>query len=105
MAKIRTLSGRSEFEFSGCCDSGFHLEYTGRPFVSPEFIKEILAEFKGETVAGGFNISGPSGFGKWVQENSNLSSKHASHIAAVLVHEKLASFRIEGNRVILTFNK
>lgn len=103
MNKIKTISGKSEFSYTGSCDEGFYLEYTGRPFVSSELIKKAINEFKGKTIQGGFNVSNPSGFGAWVEENSKMTSRHASHIAAVLVHEEVIECEIRGNKINLKF--
>lgn len=103
MKKINTISGKSEFSYSGSCNEGFYLEYTGRPFISCELIKKAIIEFKGKTIPGGFNVSKPSGFGAWIEENSKMTSRHASHIAAVLVHEEFVEFEIKGKNIYLKF--
>ena len=103
MNKISTISHRSKFEYTGSCKAGFYLEYSGRPFVPSELIKKALLHFGGQTVAGGFNVTNPSGFGAWLQNNSNLTSRHASHVAAVLVHEGKISHYLEGKSIYLQF--
>ncbi|MBI2355143.1 MAG: hypothetical protein HYV06_08960 [Deltaproteobacteria bacterium] len=103
MPTIRTLSGRNSFSYTGNCKEGFYLEYSDRPFVSPQVISSITSFFCGTTVIGGFNVSNPKGFGKWLQENTSFTSRHGSHIAAVLAHEDLLVPSWDGNRILLHF--
>ena len=86
MPKIYTLSGQTVFEYTLDDKGGFYIEYSGRPYVSKEFISKIEREFKNKTVPGGFSMSNPipGGFGEWIQNNSSLTPRHGSHIAAVL---------------------
>jgi hypothetical protein len=86
MPIIRTLSGRSEFEYTPDGIGGFFIEYTGRPHITTDLIQRIKAAFKNKLIPGGFNMTNPipRGFGEWVQVNSQFSPRHASHIAAVL---------------------
>ena len=86
MPVISTLSGQSEFEYTPDGKGGFFIEYSGRPHISKEFIKEIMNEFKNKTIPGGFSMTKPipGGLGEWIQKNSSLSPRHGSHIAAVL---------------------
>ena len=105
MPTISTLSGRSIFDYTGNCTEGFFLEYAGHPFITPQIINSILDHFQGTTVRGGFNMNNPTGFGRWVLENTPFSSKHASHIAAVLDHENLISHSFDGSRIILHFEQ
>ena len=85
MPIIQTLSGSTEFEYSFDGFGGFFIEYSHRPHISKELIQEIQATFENKLVLGGFNVSNPKGFGKWIDENTSFTSRHASHIAAVLV--------------------
>ena len=86
MPRISTLSGQTEFEYTLDGKGGFFIEYTARPHISREFIQKIKSEFKNRTVAGGFSMTKPisGGFGEWIQNNSSLTPRHGSHIAAVL---------------------
>jgi hypothetical protein len=43
------------------------------------------------------------GLGEWIQANSSLSTRHASHIAAILVYEGFIRSRLKGNAVYLHF--
>jgi hypothetical protein len=86
MPIISTLSGQTVFEYTPDGRGGFFIEYTGRPHISIEFIQKIQSEFKNKTVPGGFSMTNPipGGFGEWIQNNSPLTPRHGSHIAAVL---------------------
>jgi hypothetical protein len=87
------------------------LLFTGNPYISPEFFKAIMARFKGSTVIGGFSMTDPTpgGLGQWVEKNSkfingiSLSPRHASFIAAILVHEGLITSNLQRNAVCLFF--
>jgi len=51
----------------------------------------------------------PDGFGAWIRDNSrynseNLTPRHASRIAGILVAENYATSEIEHNAVFLNFN-
>ena len=86
MPTISTLSGRTNFEYTLDGNGGFFIEYTGRPHISKELIDKIKTAFRNKIVPGGFGMTDPmpDGFGEWIQDNSNFSPKHGSHIAAVL---------------------
>jgi len=86
MPTISTLSGQTVFEYTPDGKGGFFIEYTGRPHISGEFIQKIQGEFKNRTIPGGFSMTNPipGGFGEWIQNNSSLTPRHGSHIAAVL---------------------
>ena len=114
MPIIWTLGGpnkRTQFGYSGSVATGATLLFTGCPRISPEFFKAILGHFGSETVAGGFSMTDPTpgGFGQWVEANSkeingvSLSPRHASFIAAILVHEGFITSNLKGNAVFLHF--
>lgn len=87
MPIISTLSGQTNFSYTIDGKGGFFIDYnTGRPHIKKAFIQQIQNQFKGRTIPGGFNMTKPmaGGFGEWIQNNSSLSPKHASHIASVL---------------------
>ena len=86
MPTISTLSGKTEFEYTPDGTGGFFLEYTGRPHITREFIHKIQTKFQNTTVPGGFSMTNPipGGFGEWLQNNSQFTPRHGSHIAAVL---------------------
>lgn len=86
MPKIHTLSGRTTFEYTPDNQGGFFIEYTGRPHITKELISRIGKEFRGKTVPGGFSMTDPmpGGFSEWIGENTSLTPRHGSHIAAVL---------------------
>ena len=87
--------------------------FSGKPYISPEFFKAILMRFNGRTIAGGFSMTDPTpdGLGQWVEENSkrlnglSLTPRHASFIAAILVHEGLITSSLKGNAVFLHFQQ
>ncbi len=114
MPRIWTLGGpskRKQFDYAGSVGTGATLLFTAKPRVSPEFFRAILAHFNGKTVAGGFSMTDPTpgGFGQWVEANSKelnavgLSPRHASFIAAILVHEGFITSSPKGNAVFLHF--
>jgi len=114
MPTIWTLGSetrRTQFTYSGSVSTGVTLLFTGKPYISPEFFKAIMAHFKGSTVTGGFSMTDPTagGLGQWVEKNSkfineiSLSPRHASFIAAILVHEGLITSNLHRNAVYLYF--
>ena len=114
MKTIFTLgsgSKKSEFSYSGSVNDGVVLNYTGNPTITVNFFSAILNHFKGKTIPGGFSMTDPTpgGFGEWIQVNSttknrvSLTPRHASHIAAILVHEGYIKSSLKGNAVYLHF--
>lgn len=114
MPKIWTLGSanrRTQFTYAGSVSTSVTLMFTGKPYISSEFFRTVLARFKGSIVAGGFNMTDPTpgGLGQWVEKNSkrinslSLSPRHASFIAAILVHEGLITSSLKGNAVYLHF--
>ena len=111
--KVTTLghpSKRTEFEYEGSVSQGVTILFTGKPKISSEFFKEILQNFKGKTVRGGFSMTSPTsgGFGEWIQDNSQrfgrkLTPRHGSFIAAILVNEGYIRSSLDGNAVVLHF--
>ena len=86
MPTISTLSAKTEFKYTPDGKGGFFLDYTGRPHITIGLIQKIQNEFRNKTVPGGFSMTDPipGGFGEWIQDNSQFTPRHASHIAAVL---------------------
>lgn len=114
MPTIWTLGSanrRTQFDYSGNTSSGVTLLFTGNPNISPAFFKAILQQFANRTVPGGFSMTDPTpgGLGEWVEKNSKtlngigLTPRHASFIAAILVHEGLIKSSLRGNGVYLHF--
>ena len=114
MQKIWALGSanrRTQFSYTGSADTGTILLFSGRPFISPKFFKAIFDRFNGRTIPGGFSMTNPTpgGLGQWVKENSEqhngsvLTPRHASFIAAILVHEGLITSSLKGNAVFLHF--
>jgi hypothetical protein len=105
MPTIPTLAKRKEFNYSGDALSGVILHFEADVPISANLFKAILQNFKGQKIPGGFCMTSPTrgGLGEWVQQNSNLSPRHASHIAAILVHEGLINSSLEGKSVYLHF--
>jgi len=97
---------RKEFNYTGDTLTGVTLHFdNGNPRISANLFQTILETFEGQTIPGGFCMTSPTrgGLGEWVQQNSSLSPRHASHIAAILVHEGLIMSRLLGNSVYLHF--
>jgi hypothetical protein len=109
MPTIYTLGSpgkRKEFNYSGSALSGVTLHFDKIHFRIPaKLFKTIIENFQGQTIPGGFCMTSPTrgGLGEWVQKNSTLSPRHASHIAAILVHEGFIRSRLQGNAVYLHF--
>jgi Lipocalin-like domain len=112
--EICTLGGpnkRTRFAYEGNVSVGVTLLFKTNSFISPEFFKSILKHFAGKTVRGGFSMTSPphDGLGYWVSENSarlngtRLLPRHASFIAAILVHEGLITGSLTGAAVMLHF--
>ena len=114
MPIISTLghpSRRTQFTYAGDVHTGVTLHFTNKPRVSAEFFQAILDEFRGNTIPGGFSMTDPTpgGLGEWVRDNSarlnpvRLTPRHASFIAAILVHEGFIISSLKGNAVCLHF--
>lgn len=114
MQKIYTLGGinrKKQFSYGGSIDTGVTLQFGVKTYVSAQFFKEILDQFAGRTIPGGFSMTDPTpnGLGQWVKDNSkrlngmNLTPRHASFIAAILVHEEFITSGLKGNAVYLDF--
>jgi len=103
MPKIQTLGSirrRTWFEYRGAVIDSTTMEFSGKPFISPEFYRTALSHFSGTTTKGGFSMSSPSsgGFGEWISENSlksgrKLTPRHGSFISAILIREGYISAR------------
>jgi hypothetical protein len=114
MQTIHTLGHpykRSQFIYTGSVNEGVTLEFHGRPRISDVFFQVILRVFRGSTIQGGFNEASPTpgSLGEWVEHYSmqmnqvRLSPRHASFIAAILVHEGYITSSLNKNAVILHF--
>ena len=113
--RIKTLGlgGHAKsFEYEGSVKEGTTILYSGRPIISAEFYRDILKNFRGKTIHGGFNMTDPipDGFGEWIKENSSkygqkLTPRHASHIAAILKAEGYLEHSYIGNLIVLFFKK
>jgi hypothetical protein len=109
MSSIPTLGPpwrRTEFTYTGDTQTGVALHFdTSNPYIPASLFQAILETFRGQTIPGGFCMTSPTrgGLGEWVQQNSNLTPRHASHIAAILVHEKIINSSLRGNSVYLHF--
>jgi hypothetical protein len=114
MQTIQTLTHpykRTTFNYTGSVTEGVTLEITGRPDISAVFFTVILRVFRGANIPGGFNETSPTpgGLGEWVEHHSRqmntvkLYPRHASFIAAILVHEGYITSILKKNAVILHF--
>jgi len=100
------------FSYTGSVLDGVVIEYDyANVSVDRDFLRRILATFRGRKILGGFSETDPTpdGFGEWVRDNSNqnsepLTPRHASRIAAILVAERYAEPDRDGNAVILKFS-
>lgn len=114
MPRIQTLSHpnrRTWFEYEGSASTGVELLHKVNTRIAPELFAEALRHFAGQSVTGGFSMTDPAsdGFGAWVARRSkelvgrSLTPRHASFIAAILVHETHVRATRKGNAVILHF--
>lgn len=105
------VAKRTQFEYTGSVHEGVRIRFSGNPPISAAFFQAILGQPKGKTVRGGFSATNPTkkGLGEWVRDNSGelngrkLTPRHASFIAAILVHEGFATSCLDGNAVVLHF--
>jgi hypothetical protein len=114
--EIKTLGAGKKsklFAYSGSVQEGVVVRYlAGEAQVSAALFCAILSQFHGD-VPGGFSETNPTpgGLGEWVRDHSEainrnpLTPRHASHIAAILVHEGCVSYSLDGNAVWLHFPK
>jgi hypothetical protein len=102
----RTLGKGIEFVYTGSVDTGVVIHYGHADVpVKAELFRAILNEFRGREIPGGFSMTNPTpgGLGEWVSAHSHLTPRHASHIAAILVHEELARSTKRGRAVFVQF--
>jgi hypothetical protein len=99
------------FEYFGTVNEGTRINFTGKPFITSAFYKAILREFSGKSIYGGFSMTDPilGGLGEWIEKNSKryscqLSPRHGSFIAAILVHEGYIRSSLQGTKVVLHFS-
>lgn len=110
MPECTTLGGQNiavNFIYDGNIQQGVVIHYENQDIhVDANLFTNIIANFNGRTVAGGFTVDDPAnnGFGEWIENNSDFSPKHASRIAAILVNEGIATHYLNGKAVYLIFN-
>jgi len=111
---IRTLGATdraTEFAYEGSVKEGVTLDLAGRPQIQARFFDAILTHFAGREVPGGFSTTNPHrlGLGAWVEDSSRslngtkLTPRHASYIAAILVHEGYITSHLDGKVISLVF--
>jgi len=117
MSTIATLgpsSKRKRFTYVGSVKGGAEIQFEkSQAHVSSAFFRALLDHFGGKTIPGGFSFENPTpgGLGEWVCQHSPelnshpLTPRHASHIAAILVHEGYAQSSLRGAAVWLHFAK
>jgi hypothetical protein len=115
MTEAWTLGGgsrRRRFRYLGSVATGVEVLFTKSSMrVSSGLFAGIVNAFAGRTIPGGFSQSNPTpgGLGEWVARYSRLlnettlTPRHASYVAAVLVGEGYASGARQGNAIYLTF--
>jgi hypothetical protein len=71
MPTIHTLAKLKEFNYSGNVLSGVTLHFKIPVSIPAELFKELLANFQGHTIPGGFCMTAPThgGLGEWIQNN------------------------------------
>lgn len=114
MSKIWTLghpSKRTQFRYYGSVETEVTIHFMMEQVIPSRLFKEILMEFRGRTIPGGFSMTDPTpgGLGEWVANHAEpligtrLTPRHASFIAAILVHEGKIRSSLKGNAVMLHF--
>jgi hypothetical protein len=107
-------SKRKRFTYVGSVKGGAEIQFEkSQAHVSSAFLRALLDHFGGKTIPGGFSFDNPTpgGLGEWVCQHSPglnpqaLTPRHASHIAAILVHEGYAQSSLRGAAVWLHFAK
>ena len=86
------------FTYTGSVENGVHIFMSASSNfeISASQFRQLLQHFSGKTVPGGFKMTEPKkdGFGEWIKNQfTNLSPRHSSFIAAVLVAEKYCKHR------------
>jgi hypothetical protein len=103
---------RTQFTYEGDFDNGVTIRFpSGDIRISHGFLRAAIDHFSGREVKGGFSMTNPTpgGFGQWVETNSGalnespLTPRHGSFIAAILREMGYLQCRLDGNAVILEF--
>lgn len=98
---------RVEFTYKGNTKDGITLLFDSVEFeINSKLISDLLDNFRGKTVYGGFSMDKPTpgGVGEFLQEQGNgLSPRHASFLCSVLQNEGLVSCSLDGNAVVVRF--
>jgi hypothetical protein len=98
---------RVNFNYRGDCRRGIFIEFnSGDFFISPVVIDDVLENFRGRRVMGGFSMTNPTpgGVGEYLKSLGNgLTPRHASFLCAVLRHEGLVRCSLQGNAVVVDF--
>jgi hypothetical protein len=103
---------KRRFGYVGSVTTGVQVVFrTSVARVSAGFFRALLGQFAGCRVRGGFDqtMPTPGGLGEWVSQYSRLlnetglTPRHASFVAAVLVNEGYAEATLEGNAICLIF--
>jgi hypothetical protein len=111
MPTICTLAKHTPFDYEGSVERGVTLRFSSGDIpISAKLFRAILRHLHGD-VPGGFSFDNPApgGLGEWVRDHSRefnpraLTPKHASHIAAILVHEGKIRYKLDGAAVVLHF--
>ncbi len=104
---------RTKFTYEGNIDNGVTLKFaSGDIEISRDVFREAINQFRGKNIKGGFSMTNPipGGFGFWVQNkskelnNTSLTPRHGSFVAAILREEGYIQCTLDGNAVILKFN-
>ena len=99
---------RTSFTYHGSAQHGITIEFeTGDFPINAEIIQNVLDHFRGQRARGGFSMTNPTpgGVGEYLANLGNpLTPRHASFLCAVLHHEGLVEYSLDGNAVVVTFN-
>ncbi len=102
-------SKRTSFSYRGNIEEGIIIEFESGDFeVAPEIILNVLNQFRGQRVFGGFSMTEPTsgGVGEYLaQLGHGLTPRHASFLCAALRNEGVVTCELNGNAVVVIFNQ
>lgn len=101
-------SKRTTFTYRGNLEDGVIIEFKSGDFlIPPQIIQQVISNFRGQSIMGGFSMTNPKpgGLGEFLSSlGHNLTPRHASFLCAVLQHLGYVQCSLEGNAVIVQFN-
>lgn len=98
----------TQFSYTGTVQNGVTILFnTGAKCTfSKQTIDEVLKNFRGKIVPGGFSMTKPTagGLGHYLQSlRQGYTPRHASFLCAILANEGYVTTHLFGQAVIITF--